>query len=67
MRHKKYIKLETIYENIMCFGRIMPLKSFGFSTHELVSSLGVSKAKKLIKLRASLLLNNGSRHCIRQF
>lgn len=67
MRHKKYIKLETLYENIMCFGRKSFKKLWLFNSHELVSSLGVSKAKKLIKLRVSFLLNNGSRHCIRQF
>ena len=38
-----------------------------FYSYELILSLGVSKAKVLIKLRASFLLNNGSRDYIRQF
>jgi len=36
-----------------------------FSLRELVLSVGVSKAKSLIKLKASFAFNNGSRHCIR--
>lgn len=35
--------------------------------HELFSSLDVSKAKKLVKLRAIYLLYNRCRNCIRNF